>query len=186
MMWGVDALRELYPLGQITDLGDVIEQHRILVKGRRFTVFFHDGAPVETTAADRVPGTSVGPAPRKAERMTDLHADKKITRTATHGDEFGNPTTFDGTQTYVSDNPGLVNVTDNGDGSAVIAAVGGLGNLGVANVTYTATPVTGDPIVRVDAINVIAGGAETITFTDSAEEEVTPDAPEPPPADPEV
>ena len=120
--------------------------------------------------------------------MTDLHADKKFTRSATHGDEFGNPATFTGTQTYESDNPALVNVTDNGDGSAVIAAVGGLGNLGVANVTYTATPATGEPIVRVDAINVIAGDAETITFSDTAEEEVTPDdqpEPEPEPENPD-
>ena len=105
----------------------------------------------------------------------DLHADKKVTRTVTAGDEFGNPTTFDGTYSYVGDNDALVMVTDHGDGSADIAAVGGAGNLGVANLTFTATPAAGDPIVRVEAVNVIAGGAETFVFTDSAEEEVTPD-----------
>lgn len=176
------VLNDLYPLGQITDEGDTLLQVRRLVKGRRFTVFFHDGAPVDTLPADRVPGGSTGPAPRKAERMTDLHADKKFTRTATLGDEFGNPTTTGAaSQTYVSDNPAVVNVTDNGDGSAVIAAVGGAGNLGVANVTYTATLDSGATLERVDAINVIAGGAETVTFADSPEEEVTPDEPAPEP-----
>lgn len=105
----------------------------------------------------------------------DLHADKQRTRSVETGDEFGNPTTFDGTFSYVGDNPALVNVTDNGDGSCVVAAVGGAGNLGVANLTFTATPAAGDPIVRVEAINVIAGGAETFTFTDGEETEVTPD-----------
>jgi hypothetical protein len=138
----------------------------------------HLGAERDTTAADRVPGTiAVPPPPRKAvELVMDLHADKKVTRTVTAGDEFGNPTTFDGTYSYVGDNPALVNVVDHGDGSCEIAAVGGPGNLGVANLTFTATPAVGDPIVRVEAINVIAGGAESFTFADSAETEVTPDA----------
>lgn len=170
------SLRDLYPLGQITDEGDTILQVRRLVKGRRFTVFFHDGAPRESTPAERIPtGTSV-PAPGKAERMTDLHADKQFTRTATLGDEFGNTTTTGAaSQTYTSDNTALVTVNDHGDGSADIIAVGGLGNLGVANVTYTATMDSGSTVVRVDAINVIAGDAETVTFADSPESEVTPD-----------
>jgi len=106
----------------------------------------------------------------------DLHADKKVTRTVTATDEFGNPATYDGTYAYTGDNDALITVTDNGDGSAVIAAAGGLGNLGVANLTFTATPTVGDPVVRVEAVNVIAGGAESFAFADSAEEEVTPDA----------
>ncbi len=105
----------------------------------------------------------------------DLHADKKVTRTVTPADEFGNPASFDGTYSYAGDNDTLIAVTDNGDGSAVIAAVGGLGNLGVANLTFTATPTVGAPVVRVEAVNVIAGDAEGFTFVDSAEEEVTPD-----------
>lgn len=106
----------------------------------------------------------------------DLHADKKRALSVVVGDEFGNPTTFDGTISYVGDNPILINVTDNGDGTAVVAAVGGEGNLGTANLTYTITPTVGDPIVRVEAVNVIAGGAETFTLIAGDEEEVTPDA----------
>jgi hypothetical protein len=176
------SLRDLYPLGQITDEGDTILQVRRLVKGRRFTVFFHDGAPRKSTPAERIPtGTSV-PAPGKAERMTDLHADKQITRSATLGDEFGNATTTGAaSQTYTSDNTALVTVNDHGDGTADIIAVGGPGNLGVANVTYTATLNSGATVERVDAINVIAGDAETVTFSDSAETEVTPDVTPPTP-----
>lgn len=106
----------------------------------------------------------------------DLHADKKITRTPTYGDEFQNPTGSDGvTATMVSDNTALVTATDNGDGSFDIAAVGGTGNLGVANLTFTANMPSGAVIERVEAVNVIAGGAETVAFSDSAESEVTPD-----------
>lgn len=167
------------PRGKITDFGDLIHEERWLIKGKRFTFLHHIGAPMETTPEDRIPGTnSVPPPPGKAvELIMDLHADKKVTRSVTAGDEFGNPTTFDGSYSYVGDNDALVVVTDNGDGTAVIAAVGGVGNLGVMNLTFTATPTAGDPIVRVEAVNVIAGGAEAFTFTDSPEEEVTPDVP---------
>jgi hypothetical protein len=165
------------PRGKITDYGDLIHEERWLIKGRRWTFTPHFGAPTKTTAADRIPGTTAVPPPpgERVQIIMDLHADKKVTRTVMVGDEFGTPTTFDGTFSYVGDNPSLVNVTDNGDGSAVIAAVGGLGNTGVANLTFTATPTVGAPVVRVEAINVIPGGAETFTFTDSSEEEVTPD-----------
>lgn len=173
-------LSDLYPLGQITDEGDTILQVRRLVKGKRFSVLFHDGAPRDTTAADRVPSGVSTPAPGKATRIMDLHADKKITRTPVLGDEFGNPTGATGaTQTMVSDNTALVTATDNGDGSFDIAAVGGLGNLGVANVNYHVDFPSGATLDRVEAVNVIAGDAETVTFTDSAETEVTPDVPTP-------
>lgn len=172
------VLGDLYPLGQITDEGDTILQVRRLVKGRRYTFLHHIGAEQDTTPADRTPRTPAVPSPpgKAVELIMDLHADKKRTRSVTAGDEFGNPTTFDGTYSYTGDDDTLINVVDNGDGSCIVAAVGGLGALGVANLTFTATPAVGDPIVRVEAVNVIAGGAESFVFTDGAEEEVTPDA----------
>lgn len=171
------VIDSLYPLGQITDFGDVVRQERWLIKGRRLTVIPHYGAEVETTAADRVPGSVAVPPPpgRKPQAIMDLHADMKRALSVVVGDEFGNPTSFDGTISYVGDNPALINVTDNGDGTAVVAAVGGTGNLGTANLTYTIAPTVGDPIVRVEAVNVIAGGAETFTLVAGPEEEVTPD-----------
>ncbi len=92
-------------------------------------------------------------------------------------DEFGVPAgaPFTGTQTFTTANPELLNVTDNGDGSAVIAAVGG-GALGPAGLTFTATPDGGGaPVVIEDTINVVAGLAEGFAATDSADVEVTPD-----------
>lgn len=169
-------LNSLLPLGKVTDFGDLIHQERWLVKGRRFTVTPHYGAEQDTTAADRVPGTTVPtPAPRKADAIMDLHADKKRPISMNVGDEFNNPTTFGGTVAYAIDNPALVNLTDNGDGSCMLAAVGGTGNLGVANLTATITPPAGDPFDRVEAVNVIPGDAETFTFAAGPEEEVTPD-----------
>lgn len=109
--------------------------------------------------------------------MRDLRQDKKFTRTQTPVDEFGTPTgtVYDGTQTYTTANPELINVTDNGDGSAEIAAVGG-GALGPAGLTFTATPNSGGPVVVIeDVINVIVGDPEGFAATDSPDEEVTPD-----------
>ncbi len=165
------------PRGKITDFGDLIHEERWLLKGRHFSFIFHVGVDRDTTPADRVPDTTSMPAPTgKLALIMDLHADKKKLVTAVPGDEFDNPTTFDGTMTYVGDSPALFNITDNGDGSAEFAAVGGTGNLGAGNVTFTATPNSGAaPVVRVIALNVIAGGAESFTFTEGPEEEVTPD-----------
>lgn len=171
-------LSSLLPLGKVTDFGDLIHQERWLIKGRRFTVTPHYGAERDTAPGDRVPGTTTPtPAPKKADAIMDLHADKQRDVSMNVGDEFQNPTTFDGTIAYAIDNPALVNLTDHGDGSATLAAVGGTGNLGVANLTATITPAVGDPITRVEAVNVIAGAAETFTFVAGPESEVTPDTP---------
>ena len=107
--------------------------------------------------------------------MRDLAQDKKFTRAYAAVDEFGTPTTFDGTMAYSTANPELINVTDHGDGSAEIAAVGG-GALGPAELTFTATPAAGAAVVIVDTINVVVGAAEGFVATDSPDEEVTPDA----------
>jgi len=109
--------------------------------------------------------------------VRDLREDKKFTRTYAPVDEFGVPTgaPFDGTQVFTTANPELLNVTDNGDGSAVVAAVGG-GALGPADLTFTATPAGGGPVVVIpDTINVVDGDAQGFAATDSPDEEVTPD-----------
>ena len=169
-------LGNLMPLGKVTDFGDLIHQERWLVKGRRFSIIVHWHSERDTAVADRVPGGSVSPAPKKAGTIVDLHADKQRDVSVQAGDEFGNPSTFDGTVAYAGDNPALVNVTDNGDGTANLAAVGGLGNLGSMNLTITLTPTNGGPVVeRVEAVNVIAGDAETFTVVGGPETEVTPD-----------
>lgn len=175
----MSILGELYPLGQVTDLGDVIEQRRLIVKGKHPQFQLHDGAERKTALADRVPNSTPAiPTTGRIHTVRDLHEDKKFTRTYQAVDEFGQPTAepFAGTQTFTTANPELLNVTDNGDGSAVIAAVGG-GALGAAGLTFTATPDGGGaPVVIEDTINVVVGLAEGFAATDSADEEVTPDA----------
>jgi hypothetical protein len=104
--------------------------------------------------------------------IVDLHADKKVTFSLQAVDEMGNPTTFDGTIAYAVDDPSIVALTDNGDGSGVAAAVG---PLGTAVLTATITPTTGAPVEKSEAINVIAGDATSFSFTFGPEEEVTPD-----------
>lgn len=107
----------------------------------------------------------------------DLHADKKFLFSLPPVDEMGNPTTFDGTISFSVDDPSLVTLTDNGDGSGVVAAVGGLGT---AILKATITPVTGAPQEKSEAINVIAGDAAAFNFAFGPEEEVTPDDIPPP------
>jgi hypothetical protein len=172
------AINDLYPLGQITDLGDVFEQRRLIVKGRRHHFRLHDLIELDTLPSDRVPNsTTAVPTTGRISTVRDLGEDKKFTRTYAAVDEFGVPASspFVGTQAFTTANPELLNVTDNGDGSAVIAAVGG-GALGAAGLTFTATPDGGGaPVVIEDTINVVAGLAEGFAATDSADEEVTPD-----------
>lgn len=66
--------------------------------------------------------------------------------------------------------PSIINLTDNGDGTAVAAAVG---VLGTANVHGEATgPVTASGDLQ---IVVVAGDAERFEIVAGAPEEVTPD-----------
>jgi len=169
-------LSDLYPLGQITDEGDTILQVRRLIKGHRPSFQLRDGAERNTTPADRIPNAApAAPTPNgRIHTVRDLAQDKKFTRTYAPVDEFGTPTSFDGTMAFTTANPELVNVTDHGDGSAEIAAVGA-GALGPAGLTFTATPVVGAAVVIEDTINVTVGLAEGFVASDGPDEEVTPD-----------
>lgn len=122
------------------------------------------GPTRDTTPADRVPGpapTYKSP-PTKVDLIVNLQADKMVDFGFSPVDELGNPTTFDGTIGFVVDDPAVVTLTDNGDGTGRLSAVG---VLGVASLTGTATPADGsDPIVGVEAVNVIAGDAEGFAF----------------------
>lgn len=166
-------------MGQVTDFGDVIRQERWLVKGKRPHFQLHDGTEHDTVLADRVPNSTpaVPLSTGRIHTVRDLAQDKKFTRTYAPVDEFGSPTgvPFDGTQTFTTANPELINVTDHGDGSADIAAVGN-NALGPAGLTFTATPAGGGAAVVIeDTINVVVGAAEGFAATDSPDVEVTPD-----------
>lgn len=107
----------------------------------------------------------------------DLRADQKVSFALVANDEVGNPTTFDGTIVFSVDDPSILALTDNGDGTGVVAATGTLGS---STLTGTATPASGgEPATGVAAIQVVAGDAETFEITFGTPEEVTPDVPTP-------
>lgn len=155
------------------DLGDVFLDLNLRVKGQvRRRIRIRVGVPRDTTPADRVvSGPPYATITNKECLIMDLAADKKISLSIGWTDEVGNPVPApDGeTVSYTVDDPTVINLTDNGDGSAVAAATG---VLGVANVHVAAsTGETGDL-----AINVVAGLAERINIVAGEPEEVTPDA----------
>lgn len=105
----------------------------------------------------------------------DLEADKKVDLDGRFTDEVGNPTVppVGATVVYSVDRPDLINLTDNGDGTAVAAAVG---PLGIATVHADAT-VGGDVKSADLQIVVVAGLAERFEIVAGEVTEVTPDEP---------
>ncbi len=102
----------------------------------------------------------------------DLQADKKVALSVEFTDEVGNVVSIPAGETvvYTVDNPSVINLTDNGDGTASAAATG---TLDVANVHVEATgPVTASGDLQ---IVVVAGDAERVAIVAGAVEEVTPD-----------
>jgi hypothetical protein len=160
--------------GKVTDFGDLVHIERWLVKGRRSAVRWRVGVPVDTVQDDRVVTGPDVPGGAKGTVQMDLQADKKVTLTLEWTDEMGNPAGAPDSSAvaFTVDNPSIVNLTDNGDGTATAAAVGALGQ---ATVHVEATgsgvgAVTGDL-----AINVVAGLAERVNIVAGTPEEVTPD-----------
>jgi hypothetical protein len=159
------------------DLGDVTVRVVAIVHGlRRFKVRWHVGVPFDTTPADRTvhprPGTTPT-TPRKVDLTMDLKADNRVPLSVEWTDEVGNPvdTPDDATATYAVDDPNVINLTDNGDGTATAAATGLLGTANVhGEFTAAGTTVTGDL-----QIVVVAGLAERANIVAGAPEEVTPD-----------
>ncbi len=102
----------------------------------------------------------------------DLQADKKVALSVSYTDEVGNPVPAPATEVvvYTVDDPSIIALTDNGDGTASAAATG---TLGTANVHVDAT---GDVTASGDLqIVVVAGLAERLDVVAGAPEEVTPD-----------
>lgn len=157
------------------DLGDVIASFNLRVKGkRRFRLIWRIGAVTATTPGDRV----VKPPPYahstgRRDLIMDLQADKQVALSIGFTDEVGNPvpTPPDTVSTFTVDDPTVINLTDNGDGTAVAAAVGPLGTATVHVVTeLDGAQVSGDL-----AIVVVAGLAERVTIVPGEISEVTPD-----------
>jgi hypothetical protein len=158
------------------DLGDITAVFELQLKGRqRFRVVWHIGPPRDTAAADRI----IKPPPYsqatgRIDAAMDLMADKQVTLSVEWTDELGNPvaTPEGATAVFTVDDPTIINLTDNGDGTANAAATGTLGTANVhGDFTADGTTVTGDL-----QIVVVAGLAERANIIAGDPTEVTPDA----------
>lgn len=161
------------------DLGDAVLQFRLLIKGKRLKLVWHIGPVLESTADQRRAHRRSARAREKSatgriDTAMDLMADKQVSLRLEFTDEMGNPT--DDTPgsvsaTYTVDNTSVINLTDNGDGTAVAAATGVLGNAVVhAAVTANGQSLSGDL-----GITVVSGLAERVSISASDPTEVTPD-----------
>lgn len=105
----------------------------------------------------------------------DLQADQQVPLTVEFTDEVGNPvgTPDAASVTYTVDDPTIINLTDNGDGSANAAATGTLGAANVhVDATWDGNTVSGDL-----QLVVVAGLAERLNVVAGEPTEVTPDTP---------
>lgn len=158
------------------DLGDVIASFNLRVKGHQHVrLIWRIGMVTDTTPEDRV----VNPPPYaastgKRDAIMDLMADQQVALSVGFTDEVGNPVPApaDFSATFTVDDPTIINLTDNGDGTATAAAVGALGTATVhVDSTLNGQAVSGDL-----AIVVVAGLAERISILAGEPTEVTPDA----------
>ncbi len=104
----------------------------------------------------------------------DLQADKQVPLSIQWTDEVGNPTEApaEASVTYTVDDPSVINLTDNGDGTATAAAVGVLGTATV----HVEASANGDTVTGDLQIVVVAGLAERLNVIAGEPTEVTPDA----------
>jgi hypothetical protein len=158
------------------DLGQVAIDWMVRVKCcQPLRLVLRVGAPMDTDASDRViKGPPYHVSTGKVDLIMDLQADKKVALAAEYTDELGNavPAPAGATFVYTVDDPTIINLTDNGDGTAEAAATG---TLGTANVHLEAT-ANGSTLTGDLQIVVVAGLAERVSITAGEPEEVTPDA----------
>jgi hypothetical protein len=158
------------------DLGDLVLDWGIRVKCcPRLKLVWHIGPAADTGPEDRI----IKPPPYhqstgRVDLIMDLLADQQVPLSVQYTDEVGNPvpSPTGGTVAYTVDDPTIINLTDNGDGTAIAAAVGPLGTANVhVEATADGVTLTGDL-----QIVVVAGLAERIEIVAGEPEEVTPDA----------
>jgi hypothetical protein len=163
------------------NLGDVIAVVELRVPGLvRSHPHRHYGAPRKRrgNTADRgqrrpvaTAGAAGTPIPIGVEM--DLKADQEVDVRTAWTDEVGNPapTPPDASATWETDNTSVLEIIDNGDGTATLGAVGALGQAHV-RVTVTAG---GREHVGEDVVNVVTGDAERVAVEFGEPRERTPD-----------
>ena len=158
------------------DLGDLTLELNLRLKAQPVTPrrVLKWGVVSKTVPADRVPSVPQPYTPRtgKVDRIMNLQSDKKMTILGLADvDEMGNEIGPSADQpTYTTDDVTgqFIVLTDNGDGTGVVAATG---VLGVAQLTATFP----DGSVEVEAINTVVGEPANRVFKFGPPEEVTPD-----------
>ena len=160
-------------------MGEVIVETRWVIKGRQKPQFiWHIGSPRDTTKVDRIVKDNAHVSTGKVDLIMDLMADKGVDLMPGWTDEFGHPVTTPPdpatySVVYTVDDPTIINLTDNGDGSGFAAATGTLGTATVhGEVSFTdgSAGMSGDL-----QINVVAGLAERFNIVAGEPREVTPD-----------
>lgn len=112
--------------------------------------------------------------------MAVIKADQKVAVSVRGRDEAGNPVPIGGPDDDISvvfalDNTTVATLVDNGDGTAVVTAVG---PIGTATLTADATRASDGQVFHgVAAVEVVAGDVESISLEFAAPEESTPDTP---------
>lgn len=161
--------------GICLDLGDVVAHFQLRVKGiRHLGLVWHIGPPTETDPDDRVINRdNVTPPTGRTDLIMDLRADQQVPLSVQFTDELRNPvpTPANAVIAYTVDDPTIINLTDNGDGTANAAATGTLGTANVhVEATWDGFTATGDL-----QIVVVTGLAERLDVVAGEPTEVTPD-----------
>lgn len=158
------------------DLGDIVAEFTLSVKGKpaKHRSVLKWGVVRQTVPADRVPviPQPYSPHSGKVTGAMNLQADKKVEILGmVDFDEMGNEIGPSAEQaTYTTDDVvgQFIVLTDNGDGTGMIAATG---TPGVAQVTATFP----DGSTEVEAVNVVVGDQASRGFRFGEPTEVTPD-----------
>lgn len=165
------------------DLGDIVAEFNLRIKGQppKTRSVLAWGVVSKTVPADRVPviPQPYSPHTGRVDRIMNLKSDQKVAILGmVDVDEMGNKIGPSADQpTYTTDDVAgeFIVLTDNGDGSGVIAATGVLTGIDGAPVPQV-TATFPDGSIQVEAVNVVVGDMATRAFEFGTPEEVTPDA----------
>jgi hypothetical protein len=102
-----------------------------------------------------------------------LQDNQKVALSVSGVDERGNPANITGTLVYATEDPaGVLTLTDNGDGTAEVAATGSIGSAMVTVANDTDDPDSDPNFVGSLAFDVVAGDVTAIQITPGTPEHV--------------
>lgn len=166
------------------DLGDIVASFNLRVKGARRLHWRLRVGPVTQLSKSEMQSLRSATAEvahvirdlpeRKVDRFMDLQDDQKVAYLLQWTDDAGipvdapNPLPDDFAATYSVSDTGILNLTDNGDGTAEVASTGALGSATVhVDVTANGETLTGD-----DTINVVTSAAARVSLSAGTPEHV--------------